>query len=99
MHLRHLHCITPETETRTRYLFSVARNFRVDDAALTRRLQQLALATFREDQALLEVQQRRRAEDPHRALLDTCNDIGTVHARRIVAERVTEQGRRIEQTR
>lgn len=86
MQLRHLHCITPETETRTRYLFSVAHNFRVDDAALTQRMHQLAVATFLEDQTLLEVQQRRLAEDPDRALLDTRNDVGTVHARRIVAE-------------
>jgi phenylpropionate dioxygenase-like ring-hydroxylating dioxygenase large terminal subunit len=97
MHLRHLHCITPETETRTRYLFSVARNFRVDDPALTQRMQQLALATFLEDQALLEVQQKRLAEDPNRALLDICNDVGTAHARRIVAEKVTEQRLRIPQ--
>ena len=86
MHLRHLHCITPETETRTRYLFSVAHNFRVDDAALTLRMHQLAVATFLEDQALLEVQQRRMAEDPDRTLFDTRNDIGTVHARRIVTD-------------
>jgi len=91
MHLRHLHCITPETETRTRYLFSVARNFRVDDATLTQHMQQLAIATFLEDQVLLEVQQRRLAEDPNRALLDTCNDVGTVHARRIVAERAAAE--------
>ncbi len=86
MHLRHLHCITPETETRTRYLFSVAHNFRIDDAALTQRMHQLAVATFLEDQALLEVQQRRLAEDPDRALLDTRNDVGTVYARRILME-------------
>jgi vanillate O-demethylase monooxygenase subunit len=92
MHLRHLHCITPETETRTRYLFSVARNFRVGNAALTERMQQLAVATFLEDQALLEVQQRYLAEDRNRALLDTSNDVGTVHARRIVAERAVAEG-------
>jgi len=93
MHLRHLHCITPETDTRTRYLFSVARNFRVDDAALTRRTHQLAVATFLEDQALLEVQQKRLAEDPDRALLDTRNDIATLHARRILAERAIAEER------
>jgi phenylpropionate dioxygenase-like ring-hydroxylating dioxygenase large terminal subunit len=92
MHLRHLHCITPETETRTRYLFSVARNFRVNDAVLTERLRQLALATFLEDQELLQVQQKRVAEDPTRALFDTRNDVGTVHARRIVAERAAAEG-------
>jgi phenylpropionate dioxygenase-like ring-hydroxylating dioxygenase large terminal subunit len=86
MHIRHLHCITPETETKTRYFFSVAHNFRIEDAALTQRMHQLAVATFMEDQALLEVQQRRIAENPDRALLDTRNDIGTIHARRIVTE-------------
>lgn len=53
---------------------------------LTQRMHQLAVATFMEDQALLEAQQRRLAENPVRALLDTRNDIGTIHARRIVAE-------------
>ena len=86
MHIRHLHAITPETETRTRYLFSVAHNFRIDDAALTQRMHQLAVATFVEDKVVLEAQQRRRAEHPERALLDVRNDIATVHARHIVAE-------------
>ena len=86
MHIRHLHCITPETETRTRYFFSVAHNFRIDDATLTQRMHQLAVVTFIEDQALLEMQQRRLAENPDRTLLDIRSDVGTIHARRIVAE-------------
>jgi vanillate O-demethylase monooxygenase subunit len=49
-------------------------------------MHQLAVTTFKEDQVLLEVQQRRLAEDPARALIDTRNDVGTVHARRIVTE-------------
>jgi phenylpropionate dioxygenase-like ring-hydroxylating dioxygenase large terminal subunit len=86
MHIRHLHCITPETETRTRYFFSVAHNFRIDDTVLTQRMHQLAAATFMEDQVLLEVQQKRLSEHPDRALLDIRNDVGTIQARRIVAE-------------
>ncbi len=78
---------------RTLYLFSVAHNFRIDNAVLTQRMHQLAVATFREHQTLLEVQQKRLAEDPNRALLDTRNDVGTVHARHIVRElAVAEHG-------
>ena len=40
------------------------------------------------------MQQRRLAEDSDRALLDTRNDVGTVHARRIVAELPPNSGRR-----
>jgi len=86
MHIRHLHALTPETETRTRYFFSVAHNFRIADETLTGKMHRLAVATFLEDQALLQAQQKRLSENPERAFLDIRNDIGTIHARRIVAE-------------
>jgi len=93
MHLRHLHAITPETETRTRYFFSVAHNFHIADEALTKKMHQLAVATFREDQGVLEAQQRRLTENPERALLDIRNDVATIHARRIVAELLAAEHR------
>lgn len=86
MHIRHLHALTPETETSTRYFYSVAHNFRIADETLTQRMHQLAVATFLEDKVVLEAQQRRLLANPDRPMIDIRNDIGTIHARRIVAE-------------
>ncbi len=71
-------CVTPN--------MCWAHNFRIADETLTHRIHRLAVATFLEHKDLLEAQQRRRSEDPERALLDIRNDAGTIHARRIVTE-------------
>jgi phenylpropionate dioxygenase-like ring-hydroxylating dioxygenase large terminal subunit len=86
VHIRHLHGITPETEHSTHYFFTQARNFAVDDAALTDRLAELARVTFLEDKAVLEAQQARLLEEPKKATLDIRSDAAGIHARRIVAE-------------
>lgn len=53
-----LHLLTPETESSTHYFWSLARNFRLDDDALTEGMRKGTNATFNEDAVVLEVQQR-----------------------------------------
>jgi vanillate O-demethylase monooxygenase subunit len=74
------HGITPETETTTHYFWSMATNILtpgVSDLVF----EQTAL-TFREDQLVLEQQQRRLDEAPDRPLLNIASDIGGNLARR-----------------
>ena len=53
-----LHLLTPETAGSTHYFWSVMRNFRLKEAALTDAIRTAITATFNEDKAILEVQQR-----------------------------------------
>jgi vanillate O-demethylase monooxygenase subunit len=94
VHIRHMHGITPETPTRTRYYFTQARNFQLGDEALTAKLHQLAELTFLEDKDVLEAQQARLAEDRERPLLNIRSDAGGVYARRVVEERWAEENER-----
>lgn len=86
VHIRHMHGITPETEDRTRYYFTQARNFQTADEGLTAKLHQLAELTFQEDKAVLEAQEQRLAEDPDREVINIRSDAGGIYARRIVEE-------------
>ena len=52
-----LHLLTPETETTTHYFWSVARNRRLDDEALTESIRQAIAQTFDEDAVVLAYQQ------------------------------------------
>jgi vanillate O-demethylase monooxygenase subunit len=53
-----LHLLTPETPTTTHYFWAFARNYRLDDAALTESVRRAIDATFSEDRVVLEVQQK-----------------------------------------
>jgi vanillate O-demethylase monooxygenase subunit len=52
-----LHLLTPESETTTHYFWSVARNRRLDDEALTESICQAIAQTFDEDAVVLALQQ------------------------------------------
>ena len=53
-----LHLLTPETETSTHYFWSVARNRRLDDDALTASICKAIAQTFDEDAVVLKIQQQ-----------------------------------------
>jgi len=86
MHLRHFHAITPETAASTNYFFSQARNFNLADVDLTENMHKMMVATFEEDRGILEPQQAALSEDDGRELTNIRTDLGTAHARRIIAE-------------
>jgi vanillate O-demethylase monooxygenase subunit len=86
VHIHHMHGITPETETRTRYYFTQARNFQLEAPGLTEKLHQLAALTFDEDKDVLEAQQRNWSERPDAPTINIRSDAGGIYARRIVEE-------------
>ncbi|MES2399431.1 MAG: aromatic ring-hydroxylating dioxygenase subunit alpha [Pseudomonadota bacterium] len=53
-----LHLLTPETETTTHYFWSIVRNYRLDEPALTEAIRKAVSDTFDEDKIVLEHQQR-----------------------------------------
>jgi len=94
MHFYQMHAITPQTAGSTFYMFTMSRNFKTDDTALTEQIQALSMRTFEEDRAMLEVQQTRFAEYPGVPLVATKHDTATVQARRIVREMMAEASAR-----
>jgi phenylpropionate dioxygenase-like ring-hydroxylating dioxygenase large terminal subunit len=77
------HGITPETETTTHYFWSVATNVGLDRGIPDLVFEQTA-ETFREDQVVLAAQQKRLGESPGGKFVDTMNDVGANHARRLI---------------
>jgi len=89
--LRTLHAVTPSTENRTYYFWTVAHNFRVDQPAVTEQVFAQMDATFQEDKIILESQYRRLLEQPDRELVDIASDAGAIQARRVIAARLAQE--------
>ena len=85
------HLITPETETSTHYHWCYARNYALDDAAMTRLLYDGGDRTFNEDVAVLEAQQLALLDDADAPLVDINIDNAPLQARRIVDELVAAE--------
>ena len=87
------HLITPETATSTHYFYSFARDFRLDDTAVTKILSDGSRTAFSEDLAALEAQQRALNASPDAPRIDINNDKAQLQARRILAELVESERR------
>ena len=83
--------ITPETETSIWYFWGMARNFNVEDAALTETIRSGQATIFGEDVAILESQQRNLTEQPNRHLMRLNIDMGGFESRRILERLVAEE--------
>jgi vanillate O-demethylase monooxygenase subunit len=78
------HGITPETETKTHYFWSIATNVGLDRGIPKLVFEQTAF-TFKEDQAVLEAQQNRINETPGATFVDIQSDIGSNQTKRLLA--------------
>ena len=79
------HTITPETEGTCHYFWHHARDFRLDDEALTEKLAIAASTAFGEDVGLLAAQQRSIDTAPDGwQQIDINADAGVLQARRVV---------------
>ena len=91
VHLRHFHGVTPVDENRTLYFFALARNFRLEDQAMTRQMIDQVEGVLEEDRLILERQHSRLLETPSRPLVARRADEGLLHGRRIVREMLSEE--------
>ena len=83
--------ITPETETSMWYFWGMARNFRVDDRALTAQIRDGQGKIFAEDLEMLERQQANHTQWPGRNLLKLNIDAGGVQARKVIERLVAAE--------
>jgi phenylpropionate dioxygenase-like ring-hydroxylating dioxygenase large terminal subunit len=82
------HLVTPEREASCHYHFGFARNFRIDDADMSRLLYDGTVATFLEDKAMLEAQQRNLKGGALDGLVHIAADAAQMQARRMVEDLV-----------
>lgn len=97
---RHTSVQTPETESTTHYFFCQARNFKLDDEAMTDAIFADVQKAFGEDRAVIEAQQRILNMNPHFKPTATMHDKGLNQARhliqRLLAQESTQKSSRPE---
>jgi phenylpropionate dioxygenase-like ring-hydroxylating dioxygenase large terminal subunit len=90
--LVNIHGVTPETETSTHYIWSIATHAR--HGALCDPIFDQIDATIREDEAVLEAQQRRISDMPDVKFVGIASDGAVNHARRLLAALSRKEGSR-----
>ena len=90
-----LNTITPETDKSCLYFWAFARNYCIGEQRLTHELREGVATIFREDEHVLEAQQRAIDERPDYAFYNLNIDAGAMWARRLIDRMVErEQPRR-----
>ena len=79
-----LNTITPETETSCHYFWAFARNYDLHEQRVTHEVREGVARIFREDEIILEAQQRAIDADPTRAFHSLSIDAGALWARRLI---------------
>ena len=94
-----VHLITPETATTTHYFWVYARNFALDDKAVTEQIRLTAQQTFRQDQIILEAQQRSLDRNPDAPLMNIVADGAPILVQRVREELAARPLRELTNTR
>jgi len=89
-----LNTITPETSSTCHYFWAFARNYKRGDQALTTQICDGVTSIFREDEAILEAQQRAIDENPGRDFYNINIDAGSMWARRKIDKMLAEEAER-----
>ena len=76
--------MTPETETSCHYFWAFVRNYRTSEQRLTTEIREGVSNIFREDELILEAQQRAMDENPDRTFYNLNIDAGAMWARRVI---------------
>ena len=91
--VRALHGLTPETETSCHYFWCISQTHRKDDMQATRLLFDESETAFREDQVMVESQQKNLSEFGEKSLINVASDRARVHMRRIVEKIIAAEAR------
>jgi vanillate O-demethylase monooxygenase subunit len=79
-----LNTITPEGDGTCHYFWAFARNYCLGEQRLTHQLREGVASIFREDELVLEAQQRAMDERPGKAFYNLNIDAGSMWARRLI---------------
>jgi vanillate O-demethylase monooxygenase subunit len=86
-----LNTVTPETATRCHYFWAFARNYSLHEQRLTHQLREGVATIFREDESILEAQQRAIDEHPGYRFYNLNIDAGAMWARRLIDRLVAQE--------
>jgi phenylpropionate dioxygenase-like ring-hydroxylating dioxygenase large terminal subunit len=89
------HTLTPETGQSTHYFWHHARNFRMDDDALTDRLRQMFSSALQEDVVAIGAQQRAMNRRPDAPEIDINSDNCSIQTRRLLEFRISAETARL----
>jgi hypothetical protein len=81
---RHTSIQTPETESTSHYWFCQARNFELDNEAMTESIFQNVVVAFEEDRTMIEAQQLIMDQVPNRPMIPIAADSGLNQARWLI---------------
>jgi phenylpropionate dioxygenase-like ring-hydroxylating dioxygenase large terminal subunit len=79
-----LNTITPETDGSCHYFWAFARNYLIGEQRLTHQLREGVAGIFREDEHVLEAQQKAIEEHPDHTFYNLNIDAGAMWARRLI---------------
>jgi vanillate O-demethylase monooxygenase subunit len=82
-----LNSLTPATPTSCWYFWANARNFCLEDAALTREMTHNINRIFNEDKVIVQAQQRAMSENPGKRMISINLDAGANRVRRMIETR------------
>jgi vanillate O-demethylase monooxygenase subunit len=91
---RTTHFMTPASTGTTHYFWLFARNYGLDDEALSERVHGLIAETFHEDVEIVERQQKSIAADTAGTQVDVNADRPTVQARRLLDRLISAEAER-----
>jgi len=86
-----LNTITPETDKTCHYFWAFARNYRLGDQRITTEIREGVSGIFREDELILEAQQRAMDENPDRVFYNLNIDAGAMWSRRLIDRMVAKE--------
>jgi vanillate O-demethylase monooxygenase subunit len=86
-----LNTITPETDTSCLYFWAFARNYCTGEQRLTHELREGVAGIFREDELVLEAQQRAIDERPGHEFHNLNIDAGAMWARRLIDQLIAKE--------
>jgi len=86
-----LNTITPETEKTCHYFWAFVRNYRLTEQRLTTEIRDGVSGIFREDEIILEAQQRAINENPERVFYNLNIDAGAMWSRRLIDRMISAE--------
>lgn len=86
-----LNTITPETESTCHYFWAFSRNYRLGEQARTHELREGVATIFREDELILEAQQKAIEENPDHIFYNLNIDAGSMWARKLIDRMIGEE--------
>jgi vanillate O-demethylase monooxygenase subunit len=83
--------MTPETDTTCHYFWAFVRNYRLSEQRLTTEIREGVSGIFREDEIILEAQQRAMLENPDRVFYNLNIDAGAMWSRKLIDRMIAQE--------